>query len=140
MFFPIVTTRPFSERNNLVNKLCRNWANYFSIMRCRVIKLVTKRWRHCVSVVASRKVNFIVLRLRNALYMKLGTRLFIIGTIRGVTSGERFKKNFYCGVYEVISLRKWPSSYDCVFPPLYFRFNFFYLCAAIPFYLMKKNP
>ena len=37
---------------------------------------------------------------------------FIIGTIRGVTFGERFKKNFYCGVYEVISLRKWPSSYD----------------------------
>ena len=35
-----------------------------------------------------------------------------MGTIRGVTSGERFKKDFYCGVYEVISLRKWPSSYD----------------------------
>ena len=42
--------------------------------------------------------------------------LFIIGTIRGVTSGERFKKNFYCGVYEVISLGKWPSSYDCIVP------------------------
>ena len=65
-----------------------------------------------MSVVASRKVNFIVLRVRNALYMKYGTRLFIIGTIRGVTSGERFKKNFYCGVSAVISLRKWPSSYD----------------------------
>ena len=63
-----------------------------------------------MSVVASRKVNFIVLRVRNALYI---TRLFIIGTIRGVTSGERFKKNFYCGVYEVISLRKWPSCYGC---------------------------
>ena len=69
---------------------------------------MTKRWRYCVSVVASRKVNFIVLRVRNA--------LFIIGTIRGVTSGERFKKNFYCGVYEVISLGKWPSSYDCIVP------------------------
>ena len=50
---------------------------------------------------------------KNALCMKYGTRLFIIGTIRGVTSGERFKKNFFCGVHEVISLRKWPSSYDC---------------------------
>ena len=67
-----------------------------------------------MSVVASRKVNFIVLRVRTALYMKKETRLFTIGTIRGVTSGERFKKNFYCGVYEVISLRKWPSSYDCI--------------------------
>ena len=37
----IVTTRPFSERNNLVNKRCRNWANNFSIIRCRVINLVT---------------------------------------------------------------------------------------------------
>ena len=36
----IVTTGPFSERNNLVNKRCRNRANYFSIIRCRVIKLV----------------------------------------------------------------------------------------------------
>ena len=64
-----------------------------------------------MSVVASRKVNFIVLRVRHALYI---TRLFIIGTIRGVTSGERFKKHLDCGVYEVISLRKWPSSYDCM--------------------------
>ena len=37
----IVTTRPFSERNNLVNKRCRNRADYFSIIRCHVIKLVT---------------------------------------------------------------------------------------------------
>ena len=29
---PIVTTRPFSEINNLVNKRCRNRANYFSKM------------------------------------------------------------------------------------------------------------
>ena len=54
-----------------------------------------------MSVVASRKVNFIVLRVRNALYI---TRLFIIGTIRGVTSGERFKKNFYCGVGRVVTI------------------------------------
>ena len=48
-----------------------------------------------MSVVASRKVTFIVLRVRNALYVKKGTRLFKIGTIglHGVTSGERFKKN-----------------------------------------------
>ena len=37
----IVTTRPFSERNNLVNKQSKNRANYFSIIRCHVIKLVT---------------------------------------------------------------------------------------------------
>ena len=30
--------------------------------------------------------------------------------LRGVTSGERFKKNFYCSVYEVISQHKWPSN------------------------------
>ena len=100
----IVTTLPFSERNNLVNKRCRNRANYFSIIRCRVTQVVTDSdeergalWGHCVYVVASRKVNFIVLRVRNALYIT-------IETIRGVTSGERFKKNFYCGVYEVISV------------------------------------
>ena len=31
--------------------------------------------------------------------------------VRGVTSGERFKTNFYCSVHEVISQRKWPNSY-----------------------------
>ena len=35
--------------------------------------------------------------------------------VRGVTSGERFKKNFYCSVYEFISQRKWSSSYEWIF-------------------------
>ena len=35
--------------------------------------------------------------------------------VRGVTSGKRFKKNFYCSVYEVISQGKWPSSYEWIF-------------------------
>ena len=49
------------------------------------------------------RFEFFIRKLDNSLCTSL-----IIGLKRIVN----FKKNFYCGVYEVISLRKWPSSYD----------------------------
>ena len=79
---------------------------------------MTKIWRHCVYAVANSK--FYSLRSNKcALYESVSNVKSLVNSnldleeifVRGVTSGERFKKNFYCSVYEVISQRKWPNSY-----------------------------
>ena len=62
---PFVRLWPFSLWNNLVCRRCTNWANYH-IYESRL----TKMWRHCVSAMANRKVDFIIQRVSNAFYMK----------------------------------------------------------------------
>ena len=76
---------------------------------------MTKRWWHCLSAVANRKVmskKYVLyekeLKIKSLVNSNLDLEEIFV---RGVTSGERFKKNFYCSVYEVISQRKWPNSY-----------------------------
>ena len=77
-----------------------------------------KKAAMCVCCGEAKSKFYSITSKKFALY-EIGNQAIYSRTIRGVTSGERFKKNFYCGVYEVISLRKWPSSYDCTFFRLY---------------------
>ena len=73
----IVTTRSFLERNNLVNKPCRNPANYFSIIRCRVINSQQELYAELLSANDLRRISIVVF-----------TRLFLSENGRVVTIGE----------------------------------------------------
>ena len=64
--------------------------------------------------------------------------------LRRLTSGEQFKKNFYCSVYEVtfISQRKWPSSYErcrsSAMLPWKKKFLYFYFLGDLVFSVLDK--
>ena len=113
-------TMPFSLRNNLVCRRCTNWANYCNIKVTwqkygSIVCLLwwIKKYKFCslksekcflyeiVSIIKSLVNSNLDL---NSLYKYMWSNFWQTLTIL---------ENFYCSVYEVISQRKWPSSYEC---------------------------
>ena len=95
-----------------------------------------KIWRHCVSAVANRKLNFIIQGVKmHFIWNRVKIKSLVNSNLdlnplkrrnicmHSISSGKQFKKNFLCSVYKVISQGKWLSSYKWLSPSIHLSFS-----------------